>query len=33
MEEDCAMGKTLAQVKENMWKTINEDMEEIWASI
>lgn len=33
MEDDCAMGKTLKLVKENIWKTINEDMGEIWPSI
>jgi len=33
MEEDYAMGKKLAQVKENIWKTINEDMGEICPSI
>lgn len=27
------MGKTLSQVKENIWKEINEDMGEIWPSI
>lgn len=33
MEEDYAMGKTLAQVKVNIWKAINEDMGEILPSM
>lgn len=33
MEKDSAMGNTLAQVKENIWNRINEDMIDIWRSI
>jgi len=33
VEKDSAMRNTLAQVKENIWKRINEDMIEIWPSI
>jgi len=33
MEKDNAMGNTLAQVKETIWKRINEEMEDIWSSI
>lgn len=33
IDKEFAMGNTLAQVKENIWKRINEAMIEIWPSI